>query len=203
MNQKNFMPAMVAANFLAAQASKGNNGGLAPSIISDLQKGNIELQPGGLIHCTQFTEGNIVELLISSNNRANGKSDFNGKKLDANQAFVLTGIRIAYADAVGNNPAAVAYDSDRENLPAALVNSMFEVHQDGKRKIRIPVSRLLTQVNADSQSGDLYQLPGMILLAGDSETDIKLLMPEGATIGATNNNFARIEFEGFQTRTRS
>lgn len=197
------MLAVIAANYLAEQAGRSNKGGLAPSLLADIQSGNIELQPGGLIHSVQFTEGNIVELLLSSNNRANGKSDFNGKKLDANEVFIVTGAKVAYADATGTNPGAVAYDSDRENLPAAFVNSILEVYQDGKRKFRMPVSRLLTQVNSDAQSGDLYQMAGLMHLAGDSETDIKLVMPEGATIGATNNDFFRIEFEGFRTRTRS
>lgn len=158
------------------------------------------------MHAATFADGNQVDVLEPSNVRSNGKSDFDGRKLPANTAAIVTGLKIGFVEAAENSDVAgVQYDSDRENLPASFVNSILEIKQEGKLKLRIPVARLLTQVNADSQSGDIYSLPGFMLLNGDTDTEIRLLMPSGVSmnIGVGNAAYARVDFEGFVTRTRA
>ncbi|GGH78102.1 hypothetical protein [Phaeocystidibacter marisrubri] len=206
MNTSNLALAVLAANFLASVTAKENNGGLNTNIVKEIQNGNIELQPGGLMHATSFAPGNQVEILEASNIRAVGKSDFQGTKLDPNTVAILTGLKVAYGVAAdGTDVAAVDYDSDRDNLPAVFKNSVVEIKQDGKQKLRIPIARLLTQVNSDSQDGDIYKTPGFIYLAGDVHTEIRLLMPSGVVLdpGAGNTAYIRFDFEGFVTRTRS
>lgn len=202
MNNK--VQVLTAAAFLMAKKAAPNASGLSANTVKDLDAGKIELQHSNLLHRVSFVAGNNVDLLQASNIRRNGISDFQGRKLDPSTNFVADSIRFGFVESLtANDVAGAAFVNDRESIPAAIQNSILEIHQDGKRILRVAVTDLLTQVASDSKSEKL-ELGGLVLLRGDVDTEIKLIMPEGSAVVPAGGNslFASIEFGGFVTAPR-
>lgn len=99
--------------------------------------------------------------------------------------FQINGISVGYGEAVNaaTNAATLKYQHDRD-VPAEIQHSTLVISQTSGGEIaRFELSRLFQR---DSSSGDLndhiYQLSAPKYLRTDSEIQMRLILPNGATI---------------------
>ncbi len=186
----------------ASEAQKFSN-----DFISNVQSGNIELQPSTIYQRTVFALGGVdstTELLKSDNNKTVGISSFQGQKLFDSQVFIINKIKVGYVEAAtsGNTAGTVKYINDRANMPAALLNSDLQIWVDGSLKFEVSIARLASAAAANEQTGDIFDLPAFITIPGGSQVELKIRAAGTLAPGANNSCFFEVLAEGFVTKKR-
>jgi len=163
----------------------------------------------------QISGTSIVTLLEASNVITPGTTNIDKNYLPKYVNLVLAAIRLGYgADAVATDPSVIGYTNAVDanpggagNIPIALLNAEFEIFQDGKAIVSLPVARFFREnfsVGISVQGNeDSVHLKALKLIKETTPFEIKLRFPNGTTtLGAGLNHFIEVRLMGLQSKTR-
>jgi hypothetical protein len=180
-------------------------GGLSASLSSVIKNtpGKITVQPYELFNKQIIGgAGGIYEFVNETTDKSQGVCNVDKGKLPSNSAFVFNRVIISFEDAaaalgVGKS----VYD---QALPGALRNAEFEIVQDGRVVLNLPVAALS---NPDPTNGtanaDAYtDLGSLFYLTDDLDYTWSFKFPAGAAIAADsadNTNYCEVRLSGYRT----
>lgn len=151
-----------------------------------------------LVNATPFVRANIssatgvVRILDTSTNASQTDGVVSFNKAELPYHFVCTHLRIG-SKATSATPAANAFISVASD--PAVQNSEIQVLQKGREVFRGPLSRFLGDAaNTASPSNLWVELKIPFLLVANQSVEIKLIVPNGSTVGATTS--IAIEMDG-------
>ena len=178
-----------------------------PKLQSALKNGVV--LEADLYHAAKVSGGGgIVDLLKPGNNKRAGKSSFNENRLDAGEFLLMDRIGLKWGVSAGTDESDVKYITDYEDtatgkvIPNAILNADLIITAGTRPIIKLPVSKFIeTAVNPTKQIAAVVLQQAKEL--NPSEVfSIKLEMPEGSVIPATENYFVKVNFGGLITQPK-
>lgn len=128
-----------------------------------------------------------VSLIDSNTKREKGVSDFDGNKLNAEETFIITHIKLGYDTNADDDKAGVlAYKRSPSN---SVRNAVLTIEQDNIQIFKKEVSSLLDSHTTTKVVDDLIALPIPIVIHGGKTFDFSITYPLGATPVATGNEY--------------
>ena len=171
---KNLLTAKADNEIFNRQAVKLNQ-----TILGELATGKYRSFDQVLRHRALVEVGSgIKNLLLSTNDKVVGISDFSGNKLPDKEFFATKQIRVGYdwSTAAGQE-ALLAYDQE---FTPTWKSAELKISQAGKEVLRFPISDLISK-GPHSNPDDRYitlELP--FILVGLKVTEIQVEFPEGS-----------------------
>ncbi len=100
-----------------------------PEIRSALKEGKLQLVDSNIYSIKDMAETKSLELMSNSDDRVEGKTNLNARKLEAGTAFCITAIQLlGGAKAAGTDAATVSFDE----ICAAVANGEFKLEHNNK-----------------------------------------------------------------------
>ncbi|GAA4839683.1 hypothetical protein [Algivirga pacifica] len=190
--------------FLFKKAQKA--GDIFEATRREILEGKARFMDADVTHRHDITNGaGIYNLLLPTNDKIVGISDFQGNQLDPGMNVAAGRIKIGYGKAAtaGNpKPQDIVYSSKKGDFPKELLNAKLIVIQDSKTLMKLPVERFTVGADSSKAQGeeDALALSTLLLLAERKEIKVQLEfhpsqeMPDGA-----DAHFFEVRFIGTQT----
>ena len=148
--------------------------------------------------------GGIYEFVNDQVDKAQGISNVEKGKLPQNQAFIFNEVSIGYSIAATGLAGEVDYIS---KVPAALANAEFEISQNGRVVLNMPVSTLTNQMTGTSNDDQWTKVGSLCYLTDNLDFTWSFKFPAGATVaaGTTGNTFpfVQVQLRGHRTIRKS
>ncbi len=147
--------------------------------------------------------GGFQEMLLSSDVKKVGITNFDGNKLAPNRIFVMNGVTIGYAEAEDEKtPDKVDYQFPKPSvkLPTYLAHANLVLKQAGEVIVNLPIRSIW---NGAISTKDLYRDLGALELIEDNSTvSLTVEFPSNADAPAGGKKlFVSVFFKGFETYT--
>ncbi len=141
------------------------------------------------------------KVLIDSNSKIKeGVSDFDGNRLDSEEVFTATGLRVGYdTNANTGKEGVLKY---KTAMPASIRNSILRLKQGEVDLFDKEISLLNNGVTATNLTDEIIPLKIPVVIVGGKSFDFGIQYPEGAT-AATDKEYLEIVFVGFVTKRSS
>lgn len=173
-------------------------GQLSSQLSSDIALGKTTLDPQVLDIKKQISGGGTIDLIDATTQRIDGICSFDKNILQTGRAFVFDQVSIGYSDnAAAGKEGSLVYD---QKAPAALLNALFIVNQNGREVLRMPVSDL-HNINTGQNVSDAYtQLKALRFLGDDKTITMQLKFAPGVALDDTTvKHYVYVRFNGLQT----
>lgn len=205
---KNTVGHAVATAFLFLVASANALSTDLTRLVSDSvgsEVGKITVQPFEL-YARKDVSGasSIYEFIDNTVNAAQGICNFDKGRLATNEAFIFNEVAINFSQGATGKAGGVDYI---KQAPAALRNAEFEIIQNGRVVLSLPVASLHNPYTGSKQSDQWTQLGSLAYLADNSDFTWQFKFPKGETIaaatGANDFNYVEVRLRGHRTIKRA
>jgi hypothetical protein len=146
----------------------------------------------------------IYEFLNNTVLKAQGICNVDKARLATNEAFIFNEIAINFSLGDTGQVGAVDYIS---KLPASVRNAEFEIIQNGRVVLNVPVATLHNPYTGQNQADQWTQLGSLCYLSDNEEFTWRFKFPSGATVtaGSTAGTFpyAEVRLRGHRTIKRA
>lgn len=136
--------------------------------------------------------GGIYEFLNNEVDKAQGICNVDKGRLATNEAFIFNEVAINFS--LGNEGAAGGVDYITK-APAALRNAEFEIIQNGRVVLSVPVASLHNPYTGQEQANQWTQLGSLCYLADNLDFTWNFKFPSGQSIaaGTSGATFPHVE----------
>lgn len=196
---RNLAGHLIVMAFLTTVATLG---GLSNSLASTVNNtpGKVTVQPYELFNRQDIGgAGGIYEFLNETTDKSQGLCNVDKGKLPSNQAFLFNRISIGYQYDAENKVGEVDY---LRVVPAALRNAEFEIYQNGRVVLNMPVAALHNP-NTGNNAADAYtELGSLFYLTDDLDFTWSFKFPKGANIEASTaakTHYGEVRIAGHRT----
>ncbi len=143
----------------------------------------------------------IYEFVNNRTDEAQAICNFDKGRLPQNQAFIFNEISIGYSKDVTGVAGGTIYNTV---APAALVNSEFEIVQNGRTVVSLPTSSLLNPTSGGTSETSQYaQLGSLAYLSDDTQFTWAFKFADGQVIaaesGASTFSYVEVKLRGQRT----
>lgn len=168
---KTFQKRALATNQLSAKAEFEKRLHLLPaSIRRELQAGKLQIVEGNLYAIKAADQVSVLECFANGDDKTVGETNLNARKLEANQFFLVTAIRLQYG--TGANPKAIDFSSFE--LPAAVKNGEFTLELGNEVLIPDVSSEIFNTYGMTDRPKGYYKLENPKLLKPQIEVNAEL-----------------------------
>lgn len=167
--------------------------------------GKVTLQPFEL-YARRDVGGasSIYEFVDNTLDKAQGICNFDKGKLPTNQAHIFNEVAINYSLSTADNAGGVDYIS---KAPAALRNADFEIIQNGRVVLSMPVASLHNPYTGEKQADQWTQLGSLHYLSDNQDFTWQFKFPNGKTIDAGDEGstfpYVEVRVRGHRTIKRA
>ena len=142
--------------------------------------------------------GNTLKFLDVNGKDIIGLQSFSEDRLPANKHFVVSAIKLEYAEATkdSNSIATANYSA---SVPAIVRNGQFKLSQDGRGYQIDVLNDVLVSDNTHASNDDrFYGLELMEVLQAETKIEAELTTP--ASLPDTKDHYIKITFKGYTPR---
>lgn len=125
--------------------------------------------------------GGIYEFLNNTTDRAQGICNVDKGRLAQSEAFVFNEITIGYSKALIGSAGGVDYGT---KIPGSLRNAEFEIRQQGRVVLNLPVASLSNRYTASSEAENWTTLGSLCYLTDNMDFTWSFKFPAGESITA-------------------
>ena len=171
---------------------------LSGQLTNDISLGKTTLDPQILDIKKQISGGGTIDLIDATTQRIDGICSFDKNILQTGRAFVFDQVSIGYkSDANVGKEGSLSYDS---KAPAALLNALFIVNQNGREVLRMPVADLHNLAAGQNVNDNYTQLKSFRFLADDKTITMQLKFPPAVALDDSSvKHYVYVRFNGLQT----
>ncbi len=177
---------------------------------ADLAAKKLRFMDADILHTAKINEagGGTYEMLVSTNDKVVGISDFDAQHLENGQNVGVGRIRLAFGKAAkSENKTAdkVKYTTLFNDFPVELLRAKLIVKQDSKVLTKLPVERFTTGKMSEKTQGeeDVLHLGTPIVLVEQKPINIQLEFSSTSGIDAgTDDYFVQVRFIGTETSSK-
>lgn len=140
-------------------------------------------------------DGNYVPLNNKSTTYAEGLVPFISGKMPEGKIVVGTGITLKWQTAASLTAATAVPVNTKASVVASLINAQAVVKVGGNQKIKVPVTKLLTDASADTYDKIVLPFKNPVLFTWDKDVEFGIHFHTGAAAFA-NPTVVRVDIEG-------
>lgn len=146
------------------------------------------------------SDGSWKVLIDTKTSVDHGVSDFDKNRLEAEEVFTITGMRVSYdEDASAGKEGVLAYN---KAMPSSIRNSVLKLTQGEADLFEKEISLLNNNQTATNIADEIIPLPIPVVLVGGKTFDFGIQFPLGAT-ATQNKQYLEVIFDGYTTKRSS
>jgi hypothetical protein len=174
---------------------------LSAQLTQDINLGNTTLDPQILDIKKEISGGGTIDLIDATTQRIDGICSFDKNTLQIGRAFVFDQMALNYAtNEASGKEGDLSYN---EPAPAALLNSLVIISQNGREIVRMPFCDVHNVVAGQKVEDQYTQLKAFRYIADAKTITIQLKFAPGTSLVNTEKHYVYLRLNGVQTSIKS